>query len=188
MLHQLRQALPDADRFLVADTRTAGGPRTPVALDVARFDAAVSEAARSRGEAAARAALDGRWSCTGDPCSRAATTGGSGRTGSASASSSEAAAGLVPLEEASASTRARSPSSPRLLREPIDEEARRWLMRVLALAGDRAARCALPPLRRDPGPGAGHEPGAEPRLARAALRDAEPGPSGRAPTATPGCR
>ena len=92
ILHELRHALPDADRFLVADTRTAGWRADAgFALDVASFEAAVSEAAASRGEAAERAALDRAVALyRGDLLPGCYDGIGSSRTGNACASSTDA--------------------------------------------------------------------------------------------------
>src|SRR5215472_8292933 len=59
ILHELRHALPEAERFLFADTRTAGWRREACfELDVANFESAATEASTSRGETQERAALE----------------------------------------------------------------------------------------------------------------------------------
>jgi hypothetical protein len=55
MLHQLRQAMPDAERFLYADNRTLRWrPDAPLNLDVAEFERALGRAAALNAEMMAR--------------------------------------------------------------------------------------------------------------------------------------
>ncbi|MEZ4619239.1 MAG: BTAD domain-containing putative transcriptional regulator [Caldilineaceae bacterium] len=59
LLHGLRQTLPDADTFLLANTLTLQwNPDAPFALDVAAFDAALAQAATATDPAAVRCHLE----------------------------------------------------------------------------------------------------------------------------------
>ena len=169
LLHQLRQALPDPDRHLRADANSVQWvPDPSFSLDVALFERVRSP--RPRRPAAwetrrtAAPAWSGRWTCVRGPSSRAATTTGSAPARERLARRCEdAVAALVGLlederEYASAIARVRH----WLQHDPLDEEAYRRLMRLLALAGDRvAALQAFRAVRRRAAPGAGR--GAERR-------------------------
>ena len=178
ILHELRHALPESERFLFADTRTAGWRRdASFELDVAAFESEVAEAAAARGESQERAALERAvelyrgellpgcydpW-IEGD---RERLRGLHRRT----------LARLAELLEGAREYPAALGHLRSLVQdEPTDEEACRQLMRVLALAGDRpgalrAYRDHAGALRRE----LGVEPSAELQRAHAALlRDAE---------------
>jgi len=179
ILHELRHALPESDRYLFADTRTAGWRHdASFELDVAAFESAVSDAAAARGEAQERAALERAVElyrgellpgCY-DPwieADRERLRQLQRRT----------LARLAELLEAAREYAAAVGHLKTLLQdEPTDEEACRQLMRVLALAGDRpgavrAYREHAAVIRRE----LGVEPGAELQRAHAALlRDGEP--------------
>ena len=186
ILHELRHALPEAERFLFADTRTAGWRRDATfELDVAAFESALAEAGASRGEAEERAALELAVALyRGDllpGCYDAWIEGDRERLRRLHR---RALARLAELLEAAREYPAALGHLERLAQdEPTDEEACRQRMRVLALAGDRpgalrAYRDHAAILRRE----LGVEPGAELRQAHEALlRDAEP----TAATATP---
>jgi DNA-binding SARP family transcriptional activator len=178
ILHELRHALPESERFLFVDTRTAGWRRdASFELDVAAFESEVAEAAAARGEAQERVALERAvelyrgellpgcydpW-IEGD---RERLRGLHRRT----------LARLAELLEGAREYPAALGHLRSLVQdEPTDEEACRQLMRVLALAGDRpgalrAYRDHAGALRRE----LGVEPSAELQRAHAALlRDAE---------------
>jgi DNA-binding SARP family transcriptional activator/predicted ATPase len=195
LLHQLRQALPEADRHLQTDaTSVQWIPGDSFSLDVSLFEDALAEA-----EAAGRA-KDAAWRRTCleralDVCQGPLLPScyddwiGPARERLARRCE-EAAAVLVGLleeqrEYASAIARVRH----WLQHDPVDEEAYRWLMRLLALAGDRAAalqefrRCA-DTLRRE----LAAEPSASTIRTYERIRDAEPGsppPGGREVPAAP---
>ena len=178
ILHELRHALPDAERFLIADTRTAGWRRdASFDLDVAAFESAVTEASASGGEAQERAALERAVALYRGEllpgCYDAWVEGDRERLRRLHR---RALARLAELLEAAREYPAAIGHLERLLLdEPTDEEACRQLMRVLALAGDRpgalrAYRDHAAALRRE----LGVEPCAELRQAHAALlRDSE---------------
>jgi predicted ATPase/DNA-binding SARP family transcriptional activator/Tfp pilus assembly protein PilF len=66
LLHGLRQTLPDADTFLLADTLTLQwNPDAPFTLDVAAFDAAVAQAGRTTEPADVRRHLETAVACYG---------------------------------------------------------------------------------------------------------------------------
>jgi DNA-binding SARP family transcriptional activator/tetratricopeptide (TPR) repeat protein len=145
LLHQLRQTLPDADRYLHADTNTVQWTSDPsFSLDVALFDRAVdeAEAAGRAGDAARRRACLERAvdSCQG-PLLPSCYDDWIGPPRERLARRCEGAvAALVGLLEGqreypSAIARVRH----WLQHDALDEEAYRWLMRLLALAGDRVA-------------------------------------------------
>ncbi|MCB0105419.1 MAG: AAA family ATPase, partial [Caldilineaceae bacterium] len=66
LLHGLRQSLPDADTFLLADTLTLQwNPDAPFALDVAAFDAALAQAVNVTDPAVIRRHLETAVDCYG---------------------------------------------------------------------------------------------------------------------------
>ena len=145
LLHQLRQALPGAERFLRADASSLQWVSAPpFGLDVATFAAALTEAGRAQraGDATRRRACLERAldQCRG-PLVPACYDDWIGPERAALARRcEEASADLVALleeqrEYAAAVARVRH----WLEHDPVDEEAYRWLMRLLALAGDRPA-------------------------------------------------
>ncbi|MGZ6141161.1 MAG: ATP-binding protein, partial [Myxococcaceae bacterium] len=191
ILHELRHALPDADRFLVADTRIAGWRADAgFALDVASFEAAVSEAAGSRGEAPERAALERAVALYRGDLLPGCYDGWIEQDRERLRQlHRRALARLAALEEASRDYPAAVEHLRRLLQdEPTDEEACRALMRTLALSGDRAGalrvyRDHAATLRRE----LGIEPGTElQRIHQSLLREEEPTGSGRPPPPDPG--
>ena len=185
LLHQLRQALPDPDRYLRTGPNSVQWTAdSSFRLDVALVDRAVveAEAAGRAGDAARRRACLERAvdlcqgpllpSCYDDWI-------GPVREGLARRCEDAVAALVRLLEEgreyASATARVRH----WLQHDPLDEEAHRWLMRLAALAGDRVAalqayRQCADALRR--------ELGAEPSPATVRtyerIRDAEAPPRG----------
>ena len=183
LLHQLRQALPDPDRYLRADANSVQwAPDSSFSLDVALFDRAVAEAeaAGRAGDAARRrACLERAVDLCQGPLLPSCYDDWIGPARERLARRCEdAVAALVGLleeqrEYASAIARVRH----WLQHDPLDEEAYRWLMRLLALAGDRVAalqayRQCADALRRE----LAAEPSAETVRTYERIRDAEPGP------------
>jgi DNA-binding SARP family transcriptional activator/tetratricopeptide (TPR) repeat protein len=173
ILHELRHALPESERFLIADTRTAGWRGdASFELDVAAFESAVAEAAAARGEAQERRALERAVGLyRGDllpGCYDAWVEGDRERLRRLHR---RTLARLAELLEAARDYPAALGHLRSLLQdEPTDEEACRQLIRVMALAGDRPGalrvyrdHAAL--LRRE----LGVEPGNELQRAHAAL-------------------
>ena len=186
ILHELRHALPEADRFLVADNRTAGWRAdSAFELDLAAFEAALAEAAASRGDGRERAALERAAELYRGEllpgCYDAWIEGERERLRQLHRR------GLARLAEVLEAARDYPGAIRHLQRlvhdEPTDEDSCRALMRVLALSGDRAGALRLfrdhaATLRRE----LGVEPGAELRQAHAALlRDQEQAVPGREP-------
>ena len=182
LLHQLRQVLPDSDRYLRTDaTSVQWAPDSSFSLDVALFEGAVAEA-----EAAGRAGDAGRRRacleravdlCQG-PLLPSCYDDWTGPERERLARRCEGAvAALVGLLEeqrdyASAIAHVRH----WLQHDPVDELAYRWLMRLLALTGDRvsalqAYRHCAAALRRE----LAAEPSAETVRTYERIRDAEPG-------------
>jgi predicted ATPase/DNA-binding SARP family transcriptional activator len=181
LLHQLRQALPDADRYLRADANSVQWvPDSAFSLDVALFEGAVAEgeSAGRMGDGVRRLACLERAlelcqgpllpSCYDDWIAPARDR--------LARRCEDAVAVLVGLleerrEYASALTCVRH----WLQHDPLDEAAYRWLMRLLALSGDRAAaqqayRQCADALRRE----LDTEPSPETVRAYEVLRTAEP--------------
>jgi len=135
LFHQLRQALPDADCFLCADTHTVQWrPDAPFTLDVAEFKNAVSQAAASKALCDAVALYRGDLlpSCYDDwilpERERLQQT------------FVEATERLIALLEDERDYRTAIGYAQRLLQhDPLHEAAHRHLMRLHALSGDRAA-------------------------------------------------
>lgn len=196
LLHQLRQTLPDPDRYLRADANSVQwAPDSSFSLDVALFDRAVAEAevAGRVGDAAQlRACLERAVELCQGPLLPSCYDDWIGPARERLARRCEdAVAALVGLleeqrEYASAIARVRH----WLQHDPLDEEAYRRLMRLLALAGDRVAalqayRQCKDALRRE----LAAEPSAATVRAYERIRGAEPGPpapsGGRAPAALP---
>jgi len=174
LLHQLRHLLPAAGRFLHADAQTVQWAReAPLDLDVALFEAALADS-----EAAARAgdtdrkrvclerALD---LCQGPLVPSCYDDWIGAERDRLARRCEDAAAALVALleqqrEYAAAVDRVRH----WLQHDPLDEEAYRWLMRLLALAGDRPA--ALQAYRQCTA-ALGRELGAQPSAATRRLHE-----------------
>ena len=145
LLHQLRQALPDPDRYLRADANSVQwAPDSSFGLDAALFDRAVAEAeaAGRAGDAAHhRTCLERAVDLCQGPLLPSCYDDWIGPVRERLARRcEEAVAALVGLleeqrEYASAIARVRH----WLQHDPLDEEACRWLMRLLALTGDRVA-------------------------------------------------
>ena len=184
LLHQLRQALPDPDRYLRADANSVQwAPDSSFSLDVALFERAVAEAeaAGRAGDAARRrACLERAVDLCQGPLLPSCYDDWIGPERERLARRCEdAVAALVGLleeqrEYASAIAHVRH----WLEHDPLDEAAYRWLMRLLALAGDRVAalqayRQCADALRRE----LAAEPSAETVRTYERIRDAEPGPS-----------
>jgi DNA-binding SARP family transcriptional activator/predicted ATPase len=141
-LHQLRHALPDADRFLHADARTLGWrPDAAFQLDVAEFEQALASADAAERQDDQRAALERAAhlyradllpSCYDDwllPERERLRQ-----------RHRHAVAQLIQLLETRRDYAAAIGHAQRLLQDdPIDEETYRCLMRLLALNNDRAS-------------------------------------------------
>jgi DNA-binding SARP family transcriptional activator/predicted ATPase len=145
LLHQLRQALPDSDRYLRADANSLQwAPDSSFTLDVAQFEGAVSaaEAAARAGDTAGRRACLERAVdlCQGPLLPRCYDDWIGPLRERLARRCEDAVAALVALleeqrEYPSAIARVRH----WLQHDPLDEEAYRSLMRLLALSGDRVA-------------------------------------------------
>jgi DNA-binding SARP family transcriptional activator/predicted ATPase len=145
VLHQLRQALPDPDRYLRADAHTVQWvPDDAFSVDVALFDAAVTEAeaAARRGDAPQRRACLER---AVDLCAGPLFPGcyddwiGAARDRAARRCEAAVTALVGLLEEQREYEAALARVRHWLQHDPLDEGAYRWRMRLLALSGDRAA-------------------------------------------------
>ena len=183
LLHQLRQVLPDPERHLRADANSVQWvPDASFSLDVALFDRAVSEAeaaGRVGDTARRRACLERAVDLCQGPLLPSCYDDWIGPDRERHARRCEdAVAALVALleeerEYASAIERVRH----WLRHDPLDEQAYRCLMRLLALAGDRVAalqafrQCADALLRE-----LGEEPSAATVRIFERIRSAEPGP------------
>jgi DNA-binding SARP family transcriptional activator len=145
LLHQLRQALPDPDRNLRADANNVQWvPNSSDRLDVALFERAVAsaEAAARAGDAAERRACLERAVdvCRGSLLPSCYDDWIGPIRERLARRCEDAVAALVGLleeqrEYASAIARVRH----WLQHDPFDEQAYRWLMRLLAVTGDRVA-------------------------------------------------
>jgi DNA-binding SARP family transcriptional activator len=145
LLHQLRQALPDPDRYLRTDASSVQwATDAPFSLDVADFDRAVAEAEaaeRVGDPVRRRACLERAVELCQGPLLPSCYDDWIGPARQRLAQRCEdAVAALVGLlagqrEYASAIARVRH----WLQHDPLDEGAYRWLMRLLALCGDRVA-------------------------------------------------
>jgi DNA-binding SARP family transcriptional activator len=182
LLHQLRQALPDPE-FLRADANNVHWvPDSSFSLDVALFERAVAEAeaaARVGDAARRRACLERAVDLCQGPLFPSCYDDWIGPARERLVRRcEEAVAALVRLleeqrEYVSAIARVRH----WLQHDPLDEEAYRWLMRLLALAGDRVAalqayRQCAEALQRE----LATEPSAATVRTYERIRDAEPGP------------
>jgi DNA-binding SARP family transcriptional activator len=183
LLHQLRQALPDPDRHLRADANSVQWiPGPSFSLDVALFDRALAEAeaAGRAGDAARRRACLERAAdlCHG-PLLPSCYDDWIGPSREALARRCEDAVDALAslLEEQREYAGAIARVRHWLEHDPLDEEAHRRLMRLLALTGDRVAalqayRQCAEALRRE----LGAEPTAETVRTYERIRGAEPGP------------
>jgi DNA-binding SARP family transcriptional activator len=183
LLHQLRQALPDPDRYLRADaTSVQWAADSSFGLDVTIFDRAVAEAedARRAGNAPRRRACLER---AVDQCQGPLLPScyddwiGPVRERLARRCEEAVAALVAQLEEQREYARAITLVRHWLQHDPLDEEAYRRLMRLLALSGDRVAALAAyrqcaDVLRRE----LAAEPSAETLRTHERIRGAEPGP------------
>ena len=190
LLHQLRQASPQLARFVRADASSVQWvAEAPFACDVAQFDAALAEAERAsraqdapRRRACLERALD---QCRGALLPSCYDDWIEPFRERLAQRCEQASLALVALleegrEYAAAIARVRH----WLEHDPLDEEAWRWLMRLLALAGDRPAafaayRQCAEALRRE----LAAEPSAATvrvhELIRSAAPDVAPPPDGR---------
>jgi DNA-binding SARP family transcriptional activator/predicted ATPase len=183
LLHQLRQSLPECDPYLRSDAQTVSWSTEPsFSLDVALFDRALGEA-----EAAARV---GDRSRQRDCLERAAELCrgpllpscyddwiGPERERVARACEGARAVLVRLLETQREYESALSHVRHWLQHDPLDEEAYRWLMQLLALAGDRAgALQAYRQCREALARELAAEPSAATIRAYERIRDAEPAP------------
>ncbi len=183
LLHQLRQALPDPDRYLRTDANSVQwATDASFSLDVADFDRAVAEAegAGRAGDAVRRrACLERAVALCQGPLLPSCYDDWIGPARERLARRCEdSVAALVGLlegqrEYASAISRVRH----WLLHDPLDEGAYRWLMRLLALCGDRVAALqaylqCVDALQRE----LAAEPSAATVRTFERIRGAEPGP------------
>jgi DNA-binding SARP family transcriptional activator/predicted ATPase len=179
LLHQLRQALPDPDRYLRADASSVQWTGdSSFSLDVTVFDNAVSDAEKAGrvGDMAGRlAALERAAAVCQGPLLPSCYDDWIGPARErVTQRCKDAVAALVGLleeqrEYASAMTHVRH----WLEHDPLDERAHRWLIRLLALAGDRAGalqahRRCVEVLKRE----LGAEPAAETVRVYEGIRDA----------------
>ena len=145
LLHQLRQALPEPDLFLVADASTVHWPRGPHwTLDVTLFDEAVleaTEAARAGDRARGRASLERALAVCGGPLLPSCYDDWiSPERDRVQHRCKEAVRQLLTrLEEEREYGNAIPHVHHWLEHDPLDERAYQWLIRLHALAGDRAA-------------------------------------------------
>lgn len=184
LLHQLRQALPDPDLYLRADANTVQwAPDSSFSLDVALIDAAVAEAeaARRAGDAGRRrVCLERAVDLCQGPLLPSCYDDWIGPARERLARQCEDAVAVLVglLEEQREYTAAIARVRHWLQHDPLDEGAYRWLMRLLALTGDRVAalqayRQCADVLRRE----LGVEPSPETVEAHERIRDTAPGPS-----------
>ncbi len=182
LLHQLRQALPAADHYLRADASTVQWIEdASCSLDVAQFDAALAEAeqAGKAGDAERRRnCLERALGVCRGPLLPSCYDDWIGPERERLARRCEgAAAALVDLlEKGREYSSALGPVRHWLEHDPLDEGAYRWLMRLLALLGDRAGalqayRRCVETLRRE----LAAEPSAETRSLHERISSAEPG-------------
>jgi len=184
LLHQLRQTLPQADRYLRTDASSVQWvPDSTTTLDVVSFERAIVEA-----EKAARAGdIERRRTsleravvlCRGALLPSCYDDWIAPRREGLVRRCKEAVAGLVSLLE----EQREYPEAIRQVRhwlehDALDEEANRWLMRLLALSGDRAGalqayRQCADALDRE----LGVEPSAPTVRLHERIRDAEAEPS-----------
>ncbi len=195
LLHQLRQALPDPGRYLRADASSVQWVLdSPFSLDVALFDRAVAEAeaAGRLGDAALRRACLERALdlCQGPLLPNCYDDWIGPARDALTRRCEDAVAALVGLLEEQREYESAIPRVRHWLQhDPFDEEAYRWLMRLLSLCGDRTAalqayRQCSDALQRE----LAAEPSAETVRTYERIRDAEPGPeapSSRGPEGTP---
>jgi predicted ATPase/DNA-binding SARP family transcriptional activator len=186
LIHQLRRAVPDADRYIESDANTIRWALDPsVSLDVAMFDTARAEAERAvkTGNAVLRRACLERAVdlCQGPLLPSCLDDWIIPERERLGRQCEAVTAMLVPLLEqardyGSAIERVRH----WLLHDRFDEEAQGWLIRLLALAGDRSAalqayRQYVDLLRRE----FGTEPSAETVQAFERARDGSQAPRAR---------
>ena len=152
LLHQLRQALPDPDRYLKADaSHVQWTGDSAVSLDLAVFDKAVAEADRAlrAGDAAGQlAALERAVAVCQGPLLPSCYDDWIGPVRERVARRCrDAVSALVSLLEEQRDYAAATAHVRHWLdHDPLDERAHRWLIRLLALGGDRAG--ALQAYRR----------------------------------------
>jgi DNA-binding SARP family transcriptional activator/predicted ATPase len=145
LLHQLRQGLPEPDLFLGSDASTVQWPAgAHWSLDVALFEEAVREAAKAESagdRALERASLERAVSACGGPLLPSCYEDWIGpERDRLQHRCKEAVRQLVTrLEEERQYGNAIPHVQHWLEHDPLDERAYQWLIRLHALAGDRAA-------------------------------------------------
>ncbi|HEY5961182.1 MAG TPA: BTAD domain-containing putative transcriptional regulator, partial [Polyangiaceae bacterium] len=186
LIHQLRRALPEAERYIRGDANTVQWVTDPsVRVDVTLFDTALAEAERAgkAGDATRRRVCLERAAdlCRGPllpSCLDDWIVPERERLGRQCEAST--AAFVATLEQSREYGSAIDRVRHWLQHDPFDEEAHRWLMKLLALSGDRAAaltayRQCEQALRRE----FATEPSAATVRVYERVRDAEPAPSER---------
>ena len=183
LLHQLRQTLPQAERYL----RTDGGsvqwvPDSTTTLDVVSFERSIVEAEKARREGdleRRRSSLERAVDlCRGGLLPSCYDDWITQRRERLVQRCKDAVGALVRLlEEQREYAEALTRVGHWLQHDPLDEEAHRWRMRLLALSGDRvgalqAYRQCADAIQRE----LGVEPGAATVRAYEGIRDAEPTP------------
>jgi DNA-binding SARP family transcriptional activator len=141
LLHQLRQALPEPDLFLCADASTVQWqPRAEWSLDAALFEEAVQEAGRGDADEA-RASLERALSHCGGPLLPSCYEDWIGPVRDRMLHRCKEAVLLLVsrLEDERRYASAIPHVRHWLEHDPLDEKAYQWLIRLHALAGDRAA-------------------------------------------------
>lgn len=141
LLHLLRHALPDADRFLHIDRQTLQWRAdAPFTLDVADFESAVAQAEQAGDQAAVRKALEEAVaSYRGDLLPSCYDDWILSERERLRQAFTEALERLILLLESQRDYRATIGFAQRLLRhDPLHEATYRRLMRLHALSGDRA--------------------------------------------------
>jgi DNA-binding SARP family transcriptional activator/predicted ATPase len=177
LLHQLRQALPEPDLFLCADASTVQWPRgAHWSLDAALFEEAVQEAARAESagdQHGGRISLERALGLCGGPLLPSCYEDwiGPERDRLQQRCKDAIRRLLTRLEEERRYGDAIPHVRHWLAHDPLDERAYQWLMRLQALAGDRAGalqafRQCADVLRRD----LAAEPSAETRAAYERIR------------------
>ena len=183
LLHQLRQTLPQADRYLRTDASSVQWvPDPTTTLDVVSFERSIGDAEKAgragdleRRRSSLERAVD---LCQGALLPSCYDDWIGPRRERLVQRCKDAVAALVGLlEEQREYGEALTHVGHWLEHDPLDEEAHRWRMRLLALSGDRvgalqAYRQCAEVLQRE----LGVEPGGATNRTYEGIRDAEPAP------------
>jgi DNA-binding SARP family transcriptional activator/predicted negative regulator of RcsB-dependent stress response len=184
LLHQLRQTLPQADRYLRADTNSVQWiPDASVSLDVDHFERAVAEsegAARAGDGERRRVCLERAVDLCHGPLLPSCYEDWIGPLRERLVRRCKAAVSVLVglLEEQREYANGIAHVRHWLQHDPLDEEAQRWLIRLLALSGDRVAalqayRTCADALQRE----LGVQPSASTVRIYEGIRGAEPVPA-----------